>query len=39
MPTGLVDSMTKYEFADLIAYLITLTERPAILEAVGPIAD
>ncbi|MGO9915382.1 MAG: HEAT repeat domain-containing protein [Isosphaeraceae bacterium] len=39
MPAGLVDSMTKHEFADLIAYLMTLTERPAILEAVGPAAD
>ena len=39
MPSGLVDSMTKHEFADLIAYLISLTERPAILEAAGPIAD
>jgi putative heme-binding domain-containing protein len=38
MPTGIVDSMTKQEFADLIAYLMTLTERPAILEAVAPIA-
>ena len=39
MPTGLVDSMTKHEFADLIAYLITLVERPAILKAVEPAAD
>ncbi len=39
MPAGLVDSMAKHEFADLIAYLISLTERPASLEAAGPIAN
>ena len=39
MPAGLVDSMTKHEFADLVSYLLSLTERPAILEAVGPISN
>ena len=39
MPAGLVDSMTKHEFADLTAYLITLTERPAILDSSGPTAN
>ncbi|HZW31764.1 MAG TPA: c-type cytochrome, partial [Isosphaeraceae bacterium] len=38
MPTGLVDSMTKPEFADLIAYLTGLMGGPTFSEAAGSIA-
>jgi putative heme-binding domain-containing protein len=39
MPAGLVDSLTKHEFADLIAYLARLTERSTVSEAVGSITE